>query len=283
MVDRPDAEGQVSIDRADDEFIEADEALDRGDGAAAASLIDRRVERRALGGSNATNSEPHPGFDPFAIKLAAAEDLLRHERRERLVVLDRTGRVTLYLRGNASQVALPIDRDGRTDTSILNQLENAQCLTHNHPIDAGRPIGGTMSLSDILLAQRFEVRQLRVAAPEATYSLQPKVDMKWDASWATSTKRAYRQHQASLDRAMAAAAGTPDRDIYFYLRVFDFLMVQLAKGLGLTYERIDRPRDEWAMAVPGAPVAIGKPGSPIVIDDSEHFEWVSSFFDIRDL
>jgi hypothetical protein len=269
----------MPVDHVDDEFAEADDALDLGDNAVAASLIDRHLGHRAFGSEAPAPSDA----GAFAQKLSAAEDLVRHEPRERLLVLDPGGRVTLYLRGNGSRVLLPTDREGRTDRDALQQLERAYCLMHNHPVESCRPIGGTLSLSDIALGQRFRIRTLRVAAPEATYSLWSKNEVQWDASWVTRTERAYRYQQASLDRAMATVPGTFTRDIYFYLRVFDFLMVQLAKRLGLQYERIDRPREEWAMAIPTPPAAVPKPEVPTIIDDAEHFRWMTSVLDSPDL
>jgi hypothetical protein len=260
----------VSVGRSEDEFAEADGALDGGHSAIAAELVDRLVELRAADGPSS------PGSGPFQRKLAAAEDLVRHQPRERLIVLDPAGRVTLYSRGGKSQVLLPVDANGKRDAGALARLERAHCLTHNHPTETGRPIGGTLSLADIVLAERFEVRRVRVAAPEATYCLHPRAGTHWDASWVQPTTEAYRRHQASLDRAMAVAPGTPDRDIYFFLRVFDFLMVQFAKGLALEYERVDRPRAEWASAVPSPLPPIARPMAPSIIDDGEHFRWVSS-------
>ena len=266
----------MSIARAENGFGEADAALSRGDDDAAASLIDRLIDVRSLQRTDWTRPLQPSDAHSFNRKLCAAEQLIRHQPCERLLALDPAGRVLLYLRGTGSRVPLPIDEHGRTRGSVMQRLAGARCLTHNHPVEGDRPIGGTLSLSDIVLAQRFEIAELRVAAPEASYSLRPTGEAKWDATWVTATERVYQHGRDSLDRAMAAAPGSPHRDIYFYLRVFDFLMVQFSKRLGLLYERLDQPRQEWARAIPSPAQPTAGRASPLVIDDDEHFRWMTS-------
>ncbi len=253
-------------------LAEAGAASERGDTAAATQLFNRIVDQHA----SLSDLGRYRDVDALTQRLFAVEDLIRNEAREHLVVLDREDRVVLYLRGTESQVLLPTGRDGKVDRHVLQLLTGAHCLTHNHPVEPGRPIGGTMSLSDVALAQRFGIRQLRVAAPEATYSLKPKVEAQWDESWVAPTERAYGHMRASLDRAMSTARGSPARDVYFYLRVFDFLMSQLAKRLNLRYDRRDQPREDWSRTIPSPASIVIDSIKPTIIDDTEHFEWMSS-------
>jgi hypothetical protein len=263
----------VSSDQVDDSFAEADVALARGEHQRAASVIDQLVARRSLGDQD----HRHLG-DEFDRRLAAAEDLVRREPRERLLVFDSSAHVILYLRGTGSQVPLPTETDGRPSQRILHLLQGAHCVTHNHPVEPGRPIGGTLSLADIVLAQRFSISNLRVAAREATYSLTPVAGRSWDASSVARTQSAYLRMQAILNRAMGAPGRSAERDIYFYLRVIDFLMVQLSKSLSLRYARIDQPREDWSSNIPSPAGNVVEADGPTIIDDAEHFRWMSSVF-----
>lgn len=262
-------------------FAEADEALERGDNAGAAAVVDHFLQEQA-DGSAGDFARPEPGGEQLERKLSIAEDLVRLEPRERLIALDAAGSVMVYLRGSGSYVPLPFSRDGKIDERVLRRLEGAYCLTHNHPSGPLRPIGGTVSLNDVVMAQRFRIGQLRVVAREATYTLRPKSAHSWDPTSALATQRAYRHYQASLDRAMTAAPGTAIRDIYFYLRVFDFLMIDLARRLDLEYQRIDRPRREWASAIPSPSLPAVQPEAPVLVDDTNHFRWLSSILQPRE-
>jgi len=263
----------VSSDHVDDAFAEADDALARGEHQSAASAIDELVTQRTLD-DRGLNVDAN-GFDR---RLTAAEDLVRYEPRERLLVLDSSGQIVLYLRGTGSQVPLPTDMDGRPSRSISRLLQGAHCVTHNHPVEPGRPIGGTISLSDIVLAQRFGIFHLRVAAPEATYSLMPAANGSWESSAVVRTQSVYLRMQAILNRAMGTAGPSAERDIYFYLRVFDFLMVQVSKQLSLRYSRVDQPREVWSESIPSPASNVIDDDRPTVIDDADHFRWVASMF-----
>jgi len=92
----------------------------------------------------------------------------------------------------------------------------------------------------------------------------------------------YRRYQSALDESMAVAPGSPGRDMYFWLRVFDFLMVQLAKRLSFQYERHDRPRDEWASAIPSPLSDAPSIATPPLLDETEHFRWMSSLMNRGD-
>jgi hypothetical protein len=263
-----------------DRFAEADQALERGDNAGAAAILDQHLEEEAADAAGEW-ARLQPGGGQLQRKLSMAEDLVRPEPRERLIALDAVGCVTVYLRGSGSYVPLPLSQDGTIDEQVLRRLEGAYCLTHNHPSGPLRPIGGTVSLNDMVMAQRFRIGQLRVAAREATYTLRPKTGHSWDPASAPATQRAYRHHQASLDRAMTAAPGTATRDIYFYLRVFDFLMIDLARRLNLEYQRIDRPRREWVNAIPSPSLLAVQPETSVLVDDTDHFRWLSSVLQTR--
>jgi len=236
-------------------------------------LADRFVEHQTPLGD--------PAQEFLKRKLTVVEELIRREPIERLIAINANGRVSVYIRGSESQVPLPLDRTGRGDQRVWELLAIAACATHNHPIDEGRPIGGTLSLEDILLAQQCGVQEIRVAAREATYSVTPAFGLRWDASWATMTERAHTSLRGALDRAMAAAPGrSQQRDLYFYLRVLDFLMIQVAKRSRLVYRRLDRPRVEWDAFIPNSR-ANEKEVSATLIDDREHFAWLARLLNRR--
>jgi hypothetical protein len=257
-----------------DRLTEADAAFDDGDNRGAAALVDQEVGQ-SLVASNERSRDLHY-LDPFMQKLLATEDLIRHGERERLVVLDPSGRVIVYLRGNGSQVPFPTNRDGSIDNSTLEALEGAHCLTHNHPTGGHRPIGGTFSLSDLVLAQKYQLRHLRVAAAEATYVIAPLPGSRWDETCVDQTQRAYRHSSELLDRTMLSQVGSAERDIYFYLRVFDFLILQLAKRLGFRYERIDQPQGSWQVPTVRRSIVDTAPEHQVVLDETDHFRWVSA-------
>lgn len=259
---------------SDPPFAEADAALGAGELAAATLAIERLLT---------TEGDPqlicrNLSNEPTALhqRLVLSESFLRTQDIERLIALDATGAVLLYLRGDKSHVRLPSGADGRPDWKVADRLWEAAVVIHNHPTDSRRPIGGSFSMGDIALAQRFRVSELRVAALEATYTLAPAEGLIWHEGWIPRTEAAYARMRHSLEHAMAVAPQrSEERDIYFFLRTYDFLMLQLAKRFRFVYDRRDRPREDWVNRIPGVQPAAEMSQSASVIDDTGHFRWLS--------
>jgi hypothetical protein len=222
-----------------------------------------------------TSRPPYSTSNRLEQRRTSAAGLIRSQPIEHLIALDSTGEVQLYLRGEPSRVELP-HRKGEVDTAVLERLRNAACVIHNHPIGEQRPIGGTFSATDIALAERFQIGELHVASVEATYSLTPAQGSSWHEGWILPTERAYARMKASLERSMSAAPGTSvQRDVYFFLRTFDFLMLQMTKRLNMRYQRVDQPRGDWEGTIPGARSPQPRPTSIALIEDETHFRWLT--------
>ena len=231
-------------------------------------LLQRREEDKVFGLGS--------GMTILQRRLALSGAILRDQPIERLIALGPRGTVLLYLRGDKSRISLPADRTGEPLPSVEERLRQAASVVHNHPVNEGRPIGGTFSVSDITLAERLEMAELCVVAVEATYTLRPAPGFAWHAGWVTGTENAYARTRASLERAMMASPQlSKQRDIYFFLRTYDFLMLQLAKRCHMVYQREDQPPEGWRDRIPMVMPVKRNPPSTSLLDDTAHFRWLA--------
>lgn len=122
---------------------------------------------------------------------------------EQLIMVGENGFAVAAFDGDKGSVAfaLPIDpRTGRTvDASTLT-------LTHIHPTEEGRPLGGTFSFADMRNHIRLGFKETRAAAPEGTYSFRttsesnPRGMLNALNNYDSDVAKAYNTQLASLQK-----------------------------------------------------------------------------------
>jgi hypothetical protein len=160
-------------------------------------------------------------------ELRRAEDMIRHRADHEVIVgIDRFGNRVLTEQGVQHEIR------GETSADLRGGV-----VTHNHPVET------SLSIPDVLMAQSFDLAEMRVVTPAYTYSVRPPT-RGWqhlDTTWHKSLEDALRASEGfwkSRLRQEALSGKMSEREAL--LSVQHHMMQSVAKEMGLRYRRIPR-------------------------------------------
>ena len=125
-------------------------------------------------------------------------------KREQAHLVDQNGVILFKKGGGKSSVSFT--------RGEFNQMKG-QVLTHNHPLDAHRSIGGTFSPEDINLAFSGKLKGLRATAVEGTYDITYVNDSNTKYK-AGALESHYRKESKRLERIARQAMQTAKINYY---------------------------------------------------------------------
>lgn len=121
-------------------------------------------------------------------------------KQEKFIALDSSGKRVFEITGTANKVGIPLSDIAKVKDTVM---------THNHPNEPTLNVGASLSLQDLMVASKYDAKEIRAVSSEAIYSM-VRPDNGWFGGYIETLNPALKQ-RFSVDDGVAYLLRQNDR------------------------------------------------------------------------